>query len=396
MLNHRIMTHLQKLAGEIGPRYGGSPGNHRAAAYIAQVFADAGLQVEPQRFACPNWAENSTKLTLNNQPLPAVANAFSPPCDVTARAVPISTRQEAFNANLTGKIAILHGQLTQSPLPPKTWFLLSDEQRQLIELLETKQPAALITVQSRFGDLERLIEDADFLLPSATVNAATGLKLLNAPNLPIRLQIETTTAPGYSENMVGTLPGQTSNKIVLCAHYDTKVDTPGAFDNGSGTAVLMALARQFSQHPPKCTLEFVAFSNEEYLPNGDDEYVRCGENSFHQIIAVLNIDGVGQTLGTNSIAQFASSESFAEMMQTIIQDFPGFTAVDPWPASNHYTFFSRGIPALAFSSVGHIHNIHLRSDTIDKLNPTRLAEAAAFATTVVNQLQDKSPNWTRT
>ena len=159
MLPKQLTAHLEKLSVAIGSRYGGSPGNHLAAEYIAQVFTRAGLVIERQKFTCPDWTDSGTKLWLNGHSLPAVTNAFSTLCDVTAAAVPVCTLKELEAAEITGKICVLYGRLSQSPLAPKSWFLISDEQRRLIELLEEKQPAALLTVQTRPGDLERLIED---------------------------------------------------------------------------------------------------------------------------------------------------------------------------------------------------------------------------------------------
>jgi hypothetical protein len=53
----RLHEHLRKLSVDIGPRPGGSPGNHAAAAYIQRVFRQCGCAVEEQPFACPDWRE---------------------------------------------------------------------------------------------------------------------------------------------------------------------------------------------------------------------------------------------------------------------------------------------------------------------------------------------------
>ena len=234
-----------------------------------------------------------------------------------------------------------------------------------------------------------------FLIPSATVNAEVGRTLLQEENPLVRLQIETETKPGYSENIVGRTVGNAPEKVVICAHYDTKVDTPGAFDNGSGTAVLLTLAQHLGQKTFPFTLEFVAFSNEEYLPIGDDEYVRHGESAFDQIIVAINIDGVGQTVGSNSIAMFSSSEPFQREIEALSQGHLGVVWVDPWPASNHYTFYSRGVPSIALSSIGHVHNIHLRSDRIDMLSAKKLVEIVEIVKAIVDSLTNHSPDWTR-
>lgn len=51
--------------------------------------------------------------------------------------------------------------------------------------------------------------------------------------------------------------------MVIGAHYDTAVGSPGADDNASGIAVLLELARRTADAPTGCRIRFVAFANEE-------------------------------------------------------------------------------------------------------------------------------------
>ena len=51
--------------------------------------------------------------------------------------------------------------------------------------------------------------------------------------------------------------------IVLGAHYDTVTDSPGANDNASGVAVLLAVARRLRAEPMARTVRLLFFVNEE-------------------------------------------------------------------------------------------------------------------------------------
>ncbi len=51
--------------------------------------------------------------------------------------------------------------------------------------------------------------------------------------------------------------------VVIGAHYDTEVNTPGADDNASGVAAMLELARRFAGVDTARTLRFVAYTNEE-------------------------------------------------------------------------------------------------------------------------------------
>jgi hypothetical protein len=64
-------------------------------------------------------------------------------------------------------------------------------------------------------------------------------------------------------NIETEIPGASSQIIVIGAHYDSVFGSPGANDNGSGVAALLALARRFAGKPGRQTLRFVAFVNEE-------------------------------------------------------------------------------------------------------------------------------------
>lgn len=395
MIETKLTEHLVHIVAEVGARPAGSPANHAAAEYIGDVFRAAGLDVEGQRYECPAWQSGETRLELVDERLKAVANAFSPPCNVTAPVVPVCTVAELEAAELNGRIGLLYGDLTKAPLPAKSWFLASEQDLHVIHLLEKKAPAALITVQAKPGSLERLIVDWELPIPSATVGAKTGLALLRKNKPTVRLYIESERTPGWSCNVVGRKGRADRPKIVLCAHYDTTVDTPGATDNGAGTAVLLALAELLGPREHALGLECVAFSGHEYLPLGDDEYLRQGEDRFGQIAVAINFDAVGNAVGANSIASFTTSQQFQDHLTQLTQEYPGVVWVEPWPQSNHSTFAWRGVPSLAFSSAVGNNITHQRADTVDWVSTAKLAEVASLVADVVESLQDKSPDWTR-
>ncbi len=64
-------------------------------------------------------------------------------------------------------------------------------------------------------------------------------------------------------NVVAIKKGHSEEKIVIGAHYDTVIGTPGADDNASGVAVLLELARMLQGVTLEKTLLFAAFANEE-------------------------------------------------------------------------------------------------------------------------------------
>src|SRR6184192_140637 len=78
-------------------------------------------------------------------------------------------------------------------------------------------------------------------------------------------------------NIEAEIPGVRPEILLIGAHYDSVFGSPGANDNGTGVAAMLALARRFAGTKPKHTLRFVAFVNEEppyFLSRNGKLYLR--------------------------------------------------------------------------------------------------------------------------
>jgi aminopeptidase YwaD len=395
MLNdsNRMVGHVQELAGRIGTRYIGSPGNTAAGEYIRREMERIGLAVEIQESPCPAWSVRRTILEAEEIQLRVYVDPFSPSVEVTASMVPACTIAELEHADLSGKIALLYGDLTSAPVSPKQWFLITEREQQIIALLERKRPAAVLSARPGVPYFAHGFCDADFTLPSATVPRDVALGLLRKNPTAVRLRLETERRAGSTANIVGRKPGSRPETIVLCAHYDTALETPGACDNAGGVAIILALAAHFAEHPVGCGLEFAAVSGHEYLPLGVDAYFKTAEPE--KIIAVLNFDGAGHILGTNTLTAMAASARLIRAAQSKLGAYPGAVWVEPWPESDHSAFAMRGVPALAFGGSGVREITHSPADTADGISGVKLNEAASLAAEIVLELKDKKVEWGR-
>ena len=104
------------------------------------------------------------------------------------------------------------------------------------------------------------------------------------------------------ENITVTFPGDRSpdQSILVVAHFDSKAwgpakQAPGADDNASGVAVLLELARILREKSHQSSVRLVFFSNEETGRAGSKSFARRARQAKTEILAVLNIDGVGYT-----------------------------------------------------------------------------------------------------
>jgi hypothetical protein len=211
-------------------------------------------------------------------------------------------------------------------------------------------------------------------------------------------------------NLIAELPGTTQpGEIVLVgAHYDSYDTTPGADDNASGTAALLALARRFAKSSPERTLRFVAFTNEEppyfqHATMGSLVYARSCRQRNDNLVCVLSLE----TMGYYSDAQdsqdyppplnliYPSTGNFIGVIGNVASrpmvhrvvaslrqhvEFPSEGGAVPdvvegvgW--SDHWSFWQEGYQAVMITDTALFRNPHYHqpTDTPDTLNFDHLA-----------------------
>jgi Zn-dependent M28 family amino/carboxypeptidase len=101
-------------------------------------------------------------------------------------------------------------------------------------------------------------------------------------------------------NIITELTGKSSPEkiLVIGAHYDSVQTTPGADDNASGVAGVLALARMFAGKPLIKTVRFVAFALEE-MPTyrtskmGSYQYAQSLHEKGEQVEGMICLEMIG-------------------------------------------------------------------------------------------------------
>ena len=98
--------------------------------------------------------------------------------------------------------------------------------------------------------------------------------------------------------------------VIIDGHYDTR-NGPGANDNGTGTAIVLEIARMLKDIDTEYSVRFIHFSAEEVGLVGSNHYVdHVVVPESHDIKLVFNIDAVGGVNGmTNNIIVCERDES---------------------------------------------------------------------------------------
>jgi Zn-dependent M28 family amino/carboxypeptidase len=216
--------------------------------------------------------------------------------------------------------------------------------------------------------------------------------------------------------------GRRPEIVLVGAHYDSVVGCPGANDNGSGVAALLALARRFAGKTPGKTLRFVAFANEEppYFQTeemGSFVYAkRCKERGA-KVRAMISLETIGYFsdepgsqnypatgLGwfypsKGDFLGFASDISSRALLREVVAAFrqagrlpcegaslpaaiPGIGWSDQW------SFWQFGYPAIMVTDTApfRYRHYHEPTDTPDKLDYDRFALAVSGMEQVVREL----------
>ena len=212
--------------------------------------------------------------------------------------------------------------------------------------------------------------------------------------------------------------------VVVGAHYDTAHGAPGANDNTSGVAGVLALARQFAHQKPARTVRFVAFVNEEppYFQTdkmGSRVYAQRCRQRGEKIVAMLAIEMIGYYSDVPGSQKYPPIFSMFYPSQGNFIGFVGnidsgdlvrravgaFRANEQFPSegaalpasmrgvgwSDQWSFWQEGYPAIMVTdtAIFRYPYYHQRADTIDKIDFDRAARVVRGLTKVLEEISDR-------
>jgi aminopeptidase YwaD len=269
-------------------------------------------------------------------------------------------------------------------------FYNPENHQKIIKLLENKKPSGIVTIAHDDKAVFPIIEDGDFCIPSAYVSKSEGEKIISHINYEAALKIVSERKESQGANVIGLKQGKNKQKIVVCAHFDTKPTTPGAIDNASGTAVLLRIAELMRDKKIDNNLELVAFNGEDYYSvPGQMQYLN--DNVMENIALVINVDGVGIKNRKIGVAYINIEESRREKFLELHHEYKNIRQIEPWVQGDHSMFTMQGIPALAITSEDIFDLlesiIHSPEDTFDKVDHNLIEETARFVIDILLQIE---------
>ncbi len=222
----------------------------------------------------------------------------------------------------------------------------------------------------------------------------------------IRENVDVERAVKTVHNVLGYLPGETDEYLVIGAHYDhlglgyqfslapklAGTVHPGADDNASGTAGVLELARRFSAMPKqKRGILFMTFAGEELGLLGSGYYANHPELPVEKAVTMINMDMIGRVQnGKLFVGGAGTGDSLRKELDTIIPQFPelkvDYSDNGGYGSSDHTSFTTKQIPVLFFFSGLH-SDYHKPGDTWDKINAAGGVEVLRMVAKVMDDLE---------
>lgn len=376
-----LNTHMKELCEVIGARPTGSEANKAAVQYVSDTLEKLGYTITRQEFPCMEWLNEGAQLTINGKSVEVAAAEYSAPCNISGELVCVSSFEELKSADLEGKICMMCGELCNEPLMPKSMvFWNPEEHKAIIRELEIKNPLAVITVSFIADVPVPIIQDGDFNIPCAAVKGDLLETLLDSKG-KAELRIMTERRPATAANVIAAR-GE-GNKVSFSAHIDTKPTTPGALDDGSGVAVLLAFAEKIADKEYPYQIEFAFFNGEDYYSNpGEMLFMQTYLQSPKDYVCAFNVDGVGMMDSTTSYSFYECPDELQNRIDSFAAATTGIEKIEPWPMGDHMIFAGAGIPALAITATNIFSLMeavmHTPKDNLSIVDYERLEQTVDF------------------
>ena len=455
-----LLSQVKFLASDnLAGRMTGTAGTQKAAEYISEYLKQIGLQPLSDSFLQPfeftsgvkvtpsnnffelHWANSVDRLTtgISYQPLSFTANR-TVSGEVVFAGYGLLAPEEGFNSyqdlDVRGKIVLIfryapksvsigrHQQLNQyMSLPYKAMVArkqgakallvatgpISPDSGALIPLeFDTNLTSGIVSVSINgqvanhmFALAGKNIKSVQQQIEIERPSAATHFEI---PGLRVKISTNVDRIIGKDQNVIGLLPGQIDEYVMVGAHYDhigkgdfrtlTKNEKEGdihngADDNASGTAAVLEIAHAMSGNQKRGIL-FSFWSGEELGFIGSTHFAENPLIDLSKIVAYINLDMVGKLRNDRLLLQGVGSSPHWTQLIKKHNDKAAFQLTlsdNPYLPTDAVTFYTRKIPVINLFTGGH-QNYNRPEDDSETLNYGGLQRISQFSADIISDLAD--------
>ncbi len=212
------------------------------------------------------------------------------------------------------------------------------------------------------------------------INVKDAMEIVAKDSQWASIEIRQDIFEADAHNLIGELPGQIDEWIVLTAHYDSTPLSCGSYDNMTGSIGVLAVAEHFIKAPHKRGLRFIWCGAEELGLLGSKAYCADHEQELEKVMLNINLDMIGSIMG-KFIACCSAEERLVSFLEYTADElgFP-IAARSGVYSSDSTPFADKGVPSLSFARIAPptAGSIHERYDTPAIVSPQQLVTDASF------------------
>jgi Zn-dependent M28 family amino/carboxypeptidase len=356
------LTAFQAIAKRNGgTRLAGTRGYDQSAAYVARRLREAGYQPRMRTFSFP----------LSRETRPPQLARVAPGSQTYRRGRDFLTLQYSGSGTVTAPVVVVDFGSEASGCSRSSFPVFRDRPIVLVRrgacfLAEKAQNAAAAGAGAvlianaggagRTAPISGTLVRPGIRIPVVGVSSALGAQLARSASAGVvRMRVSVAVSNGRvrAANVVAELPGRSSRRVVLLgAHLDSVANGPGINDNGSGSALVLELARQARRlrARPALGLRFAWWGAEELGLHGSTAYVRALPRAeLARIAAVLNFDMVGSPNFARFVYDGAGQPGGSQRIEDAFRAYFAarrlpLTEIALGGASDHAPFANAGVP----------------------------------------------------
>jgi Zn-dependent M28 family amino/carboxypeptidase len=432
------ITEQNRPAGErFWGRIAGSEAEEATAAYMAQKFRDFGLKdVRLENVQGKNqWWPTDWKVTLLAQPSygegsqDVVLESAFPAIQLEKGALSVENLEaelvyvghghpiDLIGRDLRGKVAVMHADLQIDPF-------FQTARGHVQEVVEAGA-AAVLTVMQAPGNHQYTLEEmgrAD--VPTIILGGDDGRFVEDviaaaAGTGPVKVRIKykaEVREPWQGKNVIGVIPGQTDEYVIVIAHLDGYFES--ANDNAGGLASVLSLAEHYSRPgaaKPRRGILFLGSSAHHEFSDGAEAFIASHKDILEKTVLVVNVEHPSSIMsyyrgelkfyrftvpgelatmttdGPRTLTVSNGNELLIKFYRDAIDRYGlAITSkVSPAPPSGDaYPFFKAGQTVLQILDANLWY--HSSGDTIDSIHPHGLERATRLYAEVLDRI-DSTP-----
>ncbi|MEC8193566.1 MAG: M20/M25/M40 family metallo-hydrolase [Myxococcota bacterium] len=385
---------LTELCDSIGARLAGSKALERAVEWSVTQLNDAGAErvwLEP--VSVPHWERGTESVRMLHprvQNLNALGLGGTPSGEVEGEVVVVDSL-DALSEAVAGKIVLFNRPMGES-VPTVAEYAAAVGLRvngpakaaeygalaAMVRSVTTRSLATPHTGATRFVEGGRTIPAV-----AITTEAADSIARLSASGTAVKVSVQTGGTwheNAASHNVIGEIRGKGKPRevIVIGAHLDSWDVGQGAHDDGAGVVQVIEALRiiQSLGLRPKRTLRVVLFTNEENGLAGGKAYAAAHPPRR----AERHIAAVESDLGGGA-PRFWSAGGTPDQLAWLREAAAplGMPVVEGGGGADIRPLGEQGVLRIGFrpddTTYFDVH--HTAADTLDKVDPTALAESTA-------------------